>query len=426
MIKIVEAQRLELADHIRPGDRVTWGQASAEPLDLVDLLIAQRAGICKKGGKISVFIGMPLTDTLRPEHNDFIAPLSYGALGSCAKLLAAGVLELMPCHYSSIPLLMQSGHLGIDVVFVQISPPGPDGTHSLGFCSDYLPAAMKCARLVIAEINENVPWSHMDQPLDPDLIDFAITSSRPVATLAMPEPGDVEQRIAQHIAGVVEDGATLQYGVGAIPTAVLRALSDHKDLGLHSGLITEDIIDLIESGVITNAHKAVHPGVSVGAISIGGPRLKDFLHDNPAIEIHPSTSTHGTSTLSRIDNLVAINSALEVDLYGQVNAEQVGDRYLGAIGGQVDFMHAATTAARGLSIIAMPATTSRSTTSRITDQLSGPFVTTCRTDVDMVVTEFGLADLRGKTLEQRARSLINIAAPDHRDRLAQIADLGEF
>ena len=317
-----------------------------------------------------------------------------------------------------MPKLIDTDRLPVDVVFVQLSPAGPDGSHSLGYCNDYLKIAMAKARLVIAEINEHTPWSRMDAPLDPDLIDFAIETDRLPPTLEAPAPGEVERTIAGHIAGVIEDGATLQYGVGSVPAAILEALSDHKDMGLHSGLITEEIIDLVESGVITNARKAVHRGVSIGTISIGGARLKDFLHDNPAIEMHPSSTTHGPATLSQIDNLVAINSALEVDLYGQVNAEQIGERYLGAIGGQVDFMHAATTSARGISMIAVPASLGKSGASRITAKLSGPIITTCRTDVDMVVTEYGIADLRGKTLEERARSLIEIALPGHRDQLA--------
>lgn len=415
MIKIVAADELELAEHIRPGDLITWGQASAEPLDLIDKLIAQRAAI----GKVGAFVGLPLSETLRPEHTDFISLSSYGALGANAKLMAAGALSLVPCLYSALPQLMQSGRLPIDVVFVQLSPPGPDGTHSLGFCNDFLPAAMRRARLVIAEINEHVPWSRLDAPLDAGLIDFAITSSRRPPTLQAPKPGEVELKIADTVAGLIDDGATLQYGIGSIPAALLGALSGHRNLGLHSGLISEEIIDLVESGVITNAEKPVHRGVGIGAIAIGGPRLKDFLHDNPALEMHPSSTTHGAPTLARIDNLVAVNSALEVDLYGQVNAEQVGRRYLGGIGGQVDFMHAATTAARGLSIIAMPASLGKSGDSRITERLSGPLVTTCRADVDVVVTEFGSADLRGKSQAERARSLVDIALPDQRDRLSE-------
>lgn len=414
MIRTVSADQLELAGHIRPGDWITWGQGAGEPVTLTEMLVAQRAAI----GKVNVFIGLALSDTIRPEHTDFITPASYGAVGTGLKLARAGVLKLLPSLYSSIWRDMECGRLPIDVVFVQISPPGPDGSHSLGFCNDYLPAAMRNARLVIAEINPRVPWTHLDRPLDEDLIDFAIASDREPPPFVIPEPGDVENRIARHVAGVIDDGATVQYGVGAIPLAVLAALGGHRDLGLHSGMVTEHVVDLVEAGVITNARKPVDTGIGVGAIAFGGKKLADFMHDNPAFQLHRAISTHGARKLAQIDNLVAINSALEVDLFGQVNGEQIGGDYLGTIGGQVDYMHAAATNARGLSIIALPSTLGKSGASRITDRLGGPLVTTTRGDVDVVVTEHGVADLRGKFLEQRARALIDVAAPEHRERLA--------
>ncbi|MGO1121079.1 acetyl-CoA hydrolase/transferase family protein [Rhodovibrionaceae bacterium A322] len=413
MIRIVEAETLNLANHIRPGDSLIWGQGSGEPLALVEALVAQRQEI----GQVRAFVGLSLSQSLLPEHCDSISPFSYGALGTCGALRKAGKLDLLPCHYSSVPNLIAQGQLPIDVVFVQISPPGPDGSHSLGFCNDVLPEAMKKARVVIAEINERVPWSHQDVRLDESLIDFAIWSDRDLPPVRVPKPGPVDQAIAGHIAARISDGDTLQYGVGAIPAAILKALSGHRDLGVHSGLLTEEIIDLIESGVVTNAQKGIHAGKSIGAVCVGGERLSRFMHNNPDIELHQIRSTHGAATLSQLDNLIAINSALEVDLFGQINAEQVGNRYLGAIGGQVDFMHAATTASQGLSIIALPASQGKSGRSRIVSQLSGPFVTTCRADVDLVVTEHGVADLRGKTLDARASSLINIAPPDQREAL---------
>jgi len=419
MIKTVDAHTLNLADYVRRGDGIVWGQASSEPLTLIDLLIAQRADI----GVVDVFVGLALTDTLLPEHTDFIRPTSYGALGTSMRLQNAGVLTLLPCHYSALQRWMQSGHIPVDVVFVQLSPPGPDGTHSLGYSNDYLPTAMKKARVVIAEINEHVPWTHLDAPIDPDLIDIAIETSRLPPALTPAKPRDLDRAIASHIAGVIEDGATLQYGIGSIPAALLASLSGHKDLGLHSGLLSPEVIALHESGVITNRRKPINPGVSVGTMAVGGMSMNGFLHDNPQIELHQTQSTHGAASLSQIDNLVAINSALEVDLFGQVNAEQVGDRYLGAIGGQVDYMHAANTAPNGLSIIAMPASMGKSGGSRITPKLNGPFVTTCRTDVDLVVTEFGVADLRGKNVARRAEALIAIASPDHQDELARSMDV---
>lgn len=413
MLKIIPAERLNLADYVRAGDRITWGQGTAEPLGLIGLLVEQRADI----GRVDIFLGTSFVENFLPAHFDYLRLTSYGALGTNAKFALSGDLDLLPCHYSAVPNLIASGRFPIDVVFVQISPPGPDGTHSFGFCNDYLPVAMARARVVIAEINPNVPWVHQDVAFDHSRVTVAIETDDPIAPYVPVRPGDVETRIADHIASRIEDGATLQYGIGGIPPAVLKALTGHRDIGLHSGLVSDEAVDLIEAGVITNARKPVHTGVSVGAVAFGGETFKNFVHANPAFEMHQSTSTHGAATLSRIDNLVSVNSALEVDLYGQVNAEQIGDKYLGAIGGQVDFMHAAATHADGLSIIAMPASLGKSGRSRITDKLAGPLVTTARTDVDLVITEHGIADLRGKTNDARARALIGIAMPEHRDRL---------
>ena len=413
-MKIVDASSLDLSAYIRSGDLVIWGDGSGEPTALVQRLIEQRAQL----GRVRTFLGMSVSGLLKPEHADHISFSSYGAIASIAPLAKAGVLELIPSSVSAVPGHIQSGRLPIDVAFVQLSPPGPDGTHSFGFCSCMLPDAMRQARVVIAEINSNVPWSHQDAPVPIDRIDVAIESDQEPPNLPIIKPGETDQQIARHVAGLIGDGDTLQFGIGAIPTALLAELSGHKHLGLHTGLFTDAVVDLIEDGVITNENKPTHRGVSVAAFSIGGPPLRKLMHNNPKMAHHAATTTHGAATLSQIDNLIAVNSALEVDLFGQVNAEQVGDRYIGTIGGQVDFMHAASTSTNGLSVIAMPATAGKSGTSRICASINGPVMTTARADVDVVVTEHGVADLRGKTVSERARSLINIAAPEHRDTLA--------
>ena len=413
MLTTVDSDTLDLSAHIRGGDRITWGQGTGEPLKLIERLVEQRSAI----GDVEVFLGISLVDTFRSEHFDHIRLISYGAVGTNAKFVRTGEMDVLPCHFSAVPNLIGSGQFPIDVVFAQISPPGPNGTHSFGFCNDYLPIAMSRARVVIAEINTNVPWVYQDVPFDEELVTLAIESDEPVAPYEPVRPGALETQIAFHIASRIEDGATIQYGIGGIPPAVLKALEGHRDLGLHSGLVSDEAVDLIEAGVITNARKPIHRGKSVGAVAFGGDKFKNFVHANPNFEMHQSTSTHGAATLSQITNLVSVNSALEVDLYGQVNAEQIGTKYLGAIGGQVDFMHAASTHSDGLSIIAMPATLGKSGRGRITDKLAGPLVTTARADVDLVITEFGIADLRGKTANERARALIDIASPEHRDRL---------
>lgn len=412
----------EPARFIRAGDGLIWGQGCAEPLSLISAVAHERARI----GRISAFVGLGLSDALTPEHADLIAISSYGAMGTTARLMKAGALSIRPCLYSALPGLIETGAIPADVVLVQVSPPGPDGTHSLGMCADLLPAAMRRARVVIAEINPNVPWTRMAAPLDESRIAFTVTSDAPLPELAPRPPGEIERRIATHAAAEIPSGATLQYGVGAAPSAILDAFRGHRDLGVHSGLATDQLVDLVEAGIVTNARKRSHAGVSIVGTAIGGAKLRRFLHDNPAVELHPIETTHGPGPLAALENLVAINSALEVDIRGQVNAEVAGARYLGGIGGQVDYMTAASSQTRGLSIVAMPSTDAKTGRSRIVPMLEGRLVTTNRAAVDMVITEHGAADLRGATEAGAAKALIGVAAPAHREALLRAAHEAGF
>jgi acetyl-CoA hydrolase len=411
MPREIAPENLHLADFIRAGDTVTWGQACAEPLCLTEKLVAQRAGI----GRFNVFVGLSLSTTLAPEHLEDIGITSYGVLGTNKRLGAA--VQVLPCNYSALPRMMAGGKLPIDVVLVQVSPPGPDGHYSLGLAHDYLVPAMRAARVVIAEVNDLVPCTTLDQPLDESLLDIIVPCSRQPAYAPESSTGASESKIAGHLQGVIEDGAVIQYGIGSVPSAILAALAGHRALGICSGMLTDEFIPLVESGAITNETNKLRPGVSVGALAIGSERLGRFLHLNPAVELHPATATHGIASLAQQERLVAINSAREVDLYGQVSAEIAGGQYLGAVGGQVDFMHAAATQEKGLSIIAMPAATGDGKHSRIVARLESPLVTTGKSDVDIVATEHGVADLRGKTFAQRARALRDIAGPGFRDDL---------
>ncbi len=409
---------LDLADHIREDDLVTWGQAMGEPRALVDLYTAARHRI----GPTRALLGLQLSDGIAEIHTDFISPVSYGALGSVRALARAGRLQLLPCRYSALPGLITTARFRPDIVLVQLSPPGPDGSHSLGWCSDILPVAMKHARAVIAEINPAVPWVRMDRPLDLNRIAVAIESRIPLPEFSAPLPGATEEAIADRLTPRIPDGATLQIGVGAIPSAILGGLRHHRDLGLHSGLVTDGIADLASCGALTNARKPLLPGIGVGAVVLGGDKVTRYVADNPGFMLCGADYTHGARALSALDNLVAINSALEVDLFGQVNAEQAGPHYVGAIGGQPDFMQAATAAPNGLSVIALPATAGRGEArrSRIVARIDRT-VTTARYDVDIVVTEHGLADLRGLDLAARARALIATSAPEFRDALERAA-----
>lgn len=416
MTKVLDAATLDLKGIVRPGDHVIWGQATGEPLTLTEALAAQRHEV----GPVSAFLGATFSQTFQPEHADRIAFSGFGAIGTLRRLAKAGVLGLIPCHVSQIGPYIEAGLIGADVAFVQLSPVGPDGRHSFGVINDFVQTAIAKARVVVAEINDQVPWTHGNGGLDPARLDFAIQSSRPVVAVPSGTPGEQDRAIAGHVAAFIEDGAVLQFGIGAVPDAILQLLADRRDLGVHSGMIGDGLVDLVEKGVVTNRTKTLHPGVSVTGALIGTEKLYRFADRNPAVAVMPATITHGDAALSQLAKLVTINSAVEVDLTGQVNAEQVGADYVGGVGGQADYVRAGHRSPGGHAVIALPSSAKNGEISRIVPRLSGP-VTTPRTDVDIVVTEHGAADLRGRTLPERARRMIAIAHPGQRDALEQAA-----
>lgn len=405
-----------LSSLIRPGDTVMWGQSHAEPVTLMRALVAQRHSF----KRIRVFLGIGLADVLAPEHADAIDFLAYCGSGANRKLARANVLDILPAHYSQLPELVRSGALRIDVVMLQVSPPDEHGRYSLGLAREYLVEALKHARAIVAEVHPDVPWTYGGPFLRAADIDLLVTSDTPFPDTAETTPGPVEQAIGQHVASLVEDGATLQTGIGAIPDAVMAALHDKRDLGVHTGSIGDGIAALCEAGVVTNARKTIDAGITVGGVIIGSARVRRFAHRNPALELRGTEYTHNPHVLRRIDRFTAINSAVEVDLTGQVNAEVVGGTYVGAVGGVGDFLRAAQASRGGVPIVALPSTAGAH--SRIVTKLSGP-VTVPRSDACVIVTEYGIADLRGLSLAQRVPKMIAIAHPDHRERLAREAGL---
>lgn len=415
-MRTVEDGHLDLKSVIRPGDRIVWGQGTGEPLSLTEALVQQRAAL----GGVGVFIGATFSQTLQPEHADHLRISGFGAIGTSSALTRAGVLEIVPCHVGQIAGYIAQGVIGCDVAFVQVSPPGPDGRFSFGVIHDYTPAAVSKARVVVAEVNDQVPWTHGASSLGAEDIDVLVATSRPLLEVAPARIGSIESAIARHAGAFIGDGAVLQIGIGAIPDAILQSITDRRDLGLHSGMVGDAVVDLVESGALTNARKRVDRGVSVAGALIGSRRLYDFAHHNPGIGMRDSACTHGESVLAGIDGLVSINSAVEVDLTGQVNAEVAAGSYLGGTGGQVDYVRAGHRSSGGRSLIAFASTARGGAVSRITAKLAGP-VTTARSDVDVVVTEHGAADLRGQPLRERARRLIPIAAPAFRETLEREA-----
>jgi acyl-CoA hydrolase len=413
MVQHVSAENLDLAAYIRPGDRIVCGQCTAEPTALTEALVAQADRL----GGPEVFLGTLFSTTFAPERAPSLRFLSYGATGTNLRLARAGRLDVLPRHYSALDAAFETGELKADVVFLQLAA-GPDGLN-LGLANDYVAQAARHARCVIAETHPDVPVT-TGAALPSDIaITALVAAPRPPVELKPGRLGEVELAIARHVAGLIPDRATLQIGIGAIPDAILSGLDGHRDLGFHSGVITDRVVDLIEQGVITNAHKTLDRGMGVTNTVCGTARLNRHLHLNPDIAVLPAAHTHGFDVLRRQERFFSINSAIEVDLTGQVNSEVAGGALVGGVGGLVDFARGGGASPGGRAIIALPSTVKDGAASRIVARAQR--VTLPHSDVDLVVTEHGVADLRNVPLARRAERLIAIADPKFRDELARQA-----
>jgi acyl-CoA hydrolase len=412
---VLEPDTIDFSSIVRPGDTVAWGQSNAEPLALTRKLVEQRHSI----GPFRVFLGASNHDTCRPEHADCIDFVSYCGTGANRALARAGALDILPCHYSQFPQMMESGPLRVDVLLLQLAPPDEQGRYSLSIAHEYLLPALASARVIVAEVNEQAPWTYGERYLLEDDLDFVLPTSRALPDEPPSVPSETDLAIARNVASLIEDGATIQLGLGAIPEAILACLTDRRDLGIHSGTIGDKVADLMETGVITNARKSIDNGKTIAGVMMGGRRIHDFAHRNESIEFRSTRYTHNPNVLAMIDRFVAINSAVEVDLSGQINAEIAGGVYVGAVGGALDFLRGARRSHGGVPIIALPSTAGKGA-SRIVTSLSGP-VSTPRSDAGIIVTEYGVADLRGLTLRQRRERMLAIAHPDHRSAIDQPA-----
>ena len=414
----IELDDLDLGGIIRSGEQIVWGQGAGEPASLVEKLLEQRHRL----GRADIFLaGVRSRRLLTPEYTDVLSFTSFGAMGNLGALARAGSLRVLPAHLSQVNGYFARGILRADVVFVQLSPPDETGAYSFSLANDFIQAAIARARVVIAEVNDQLPWTYCDGSIDPARIDFLVRTSRPPAQIKSQPSSPTERAIAEHVARYIDDGATLQIGVGAIPDAVLALLGDRRDLGFHSGLISDRVADLMEQGVVTNARKPLDTGITAAAILAGTDRLYRFAHQNRAIRLFTYMHTHRAEILCQLGKFIAINSAVEVDLTGQINAETVGGEYIGGTGGQGDFVRGAQLAAAGRAIIALPATARDDTISRIVPALADGIVTTPRSDADVIVTEFGAADLRGRSIAERARRIAAISHPKFRATLESAA-----
>lgn len=409
----IEADRLDILGHIRSGDWVVCGQACAEPLSLTTRLVQA----CEQTGlSVKIFLGTGFSDTFQPVPRT-MRLASYGAIGRTAQAADQGLLDVMPVRYSQLPALFRNGPLCPDVVLLQARL-GDDGRLSWGLACDYVWQAARRARTIIVELNQHVPFTHGASWPGDLRVDAWVYADRPPLELDQAPPDPVAQAIAKHVATLIPDGATLQTGVGSLPDATLSALSTHRHLGLHTGVLGDAAARLVTAGVIDNSRKPTDAGISVTNTLCGTRGTYALSHDNRAIEVRHIDDTHDAGVLNRLSALHAINGALEVDLGGQVNSEEIDGRLRGGIGGLLDFAQAARRSAGGRSIIVLPATAAGGRVSRIVADLSGP-ATIGRADADIVVTEYGIADLRNVSLNERARRMAGIAAPQFRAFLEQ-------
>jgi acyl-CoA hydrolase len=401
---------LDLTPYIRAGDGIWWGQAGAEPEPLVNALLDQADAI----GPVRAFLGMTWNQRFAAGLPDALTVVSYGGLGQLRQLSRRGSLQVVPCHYSALPGLFARGMLPGDVGLVQVSAPDPAGMVSLGIGVDYVADALPHARTLIAEVNQRMPATAGAPRLPLSAFAATVETDRPLREAPAREPDAVDRAIGARVAELVRDGDTLQVGVGALPNAILSALSGHTDLGVHTGMITDGVLDLVRAGVVTGAKKEIDQGLVITGAALGSRVLYDNLMQFP-VEFRPASYTHNPAVLARLRSLAAVNSALEVDLLGQVGAEVAGGVHVGAVGGQADFSRAASlTGARSLIALRSESPVGTST---IVAALAGGVVTTGRADVDAVVTEHGAALLTGCTVAERARRLIAIAAPRYRESL---------
>ncbi len=405
---------------IESGQRVYLHGGAATPTPLIEAL-ALRAIDLHDVETVSMHLEGPaphvapgLAGHLR--HN----ALFIGA--NVRQAVAEGRADFTPVFLADVPALFAAGGLPLDVALIQVSPPDAHGYCSLGVSVDVARTAARYAHLVIAEINEQMPRTLGDAFVHSSEIDLAVRTDRPIIEVARLPLDARSTAVGKHVASLIEDGATLQLGIGSTVDSMLLELFDHHDLGIHTEMFSDGLVDLVEAGVVTGARKRPHPGQIVTSFVMGTRRLYDFVDNNPMVAMHPSHYTNDVNVIAQHDHMVSVNSAIEIDLTGQVCADSIGPRFYSGIGGQLDFIRGAARAPHGRSIIAMPSTAGGGTISRIVSTLKpGAGVVTTRGDVHFVATEHGIAELHGHHVRDRAQQLLGLAAPEFREQLAREA-----
>ncbi|HEY9785737.1 MAG TPA: acetyl-CoA hydrolase/transferase C-terminal domain-containing protein [Candidatus Obscuribacterales bacterium] len=401
---------------VKSNDSVYIHSNAAAPAVLIDALVGCAGSL--RNVQIYHLLTLGSAEYALPEYKDSFRTNALFIGPNVREAVNEGRADYTPVFLGEIPSLFLDGTLPINVCLIQVSPPDAHGYCSLGVSVDLTIAARKCAKVVIAEVNEQMPRTLGRSFVHLSRIDYLVESNRPLPELIMEEPDEVENAIGKHVASLVEDGATLQMGIGAIPNAVLRALGDKRNLGIHTEMFSDGILPLVEAGVINNDAKTVLPGKIAASFVMGSRRLYDFVNNNPLVEFQPSDFINDPVIISQNYKMTSINSAIEVDITGQVCADSIGHNLYSGFGGQVDFVRGATRSKGGKAIIALPSTAKNGTVSRITTFLAeGSGVVTSRADVHYIVTEYGIAYLHGKNVRQRAKALIDIAHPAFRERL---------
>ena len=414
------APAAEAIRHVRDGDMIIVPTGVGEPPALLTALSEQRLDF--QDVKVAQILAMrkyAYIDPATTQHVRHVALFFGGATRAGGQ---EGWIDFIPNYFSEIPAQIERGQIPADVVFSMASPMDAHGYFALSLGADYTMAAVARARAVVLEVNPNVPFAYGNCHVHISQVAALVESSDPVLEVGLPKIGPVQQAIGKHVADLIDDGSTLQIGYGGIPDAVVMQLTDKRDLGIHTEMLGDGILKLIESGAVTNRRKNYLPGKTVATFALGSNKLYRFMDRNPGVEIHPVDFTNDPSLAGRNDKLIAINATLQIDLLGQCGSESLGHAPFSGTGGQSDFVRAANRSRGGKAFIVLPSTAKGDTLSRIVPSLSpGTHVSTSKNDINYVVTEYGVAQLRGKSAKQRAQELIAIAHPDFRAELTEQA-----
>ena len=410
----------DAVQHVRDGDFIIVPSGAGEPPTLLTELSEQRRRF--RDVKVSQILALRkygYFDCDTVQHVRHVALFFGGASRAAGQ---AGWADFIPAYFSELPSLIERAQIPSDVVFSMASPMNEQGWFSLSLGADYTMAAVQQARAVVLEVNPNVPFAHGQCHVHISQVAALVESSAAIIEVGLPKIGPVQEAIGKYVADMIEDGSTLQIGYGGIPDAVVMQLTAKRDLGIHTEMIGDGILNLVEAGVVTNRRKTWLPNKMVATFALGSKRLYDYMHHNPMLEMHPVNTTNDPYIAGQNDKLIAINASLQIDLLGQCGSESIAHLPYSGTGGQVDFVRAANRSRGGKAFIVLPSTAKGGAISRIVPTLTpGTHVTTGKNDINYVVTEYGVAQLRGKSARQRAEELISIAHPDFRAELRQAA-----